>query len=129
MDWSMATYWCKNMLNQVKQPDKSVIGFDGHADWRLPDIKELSALFDLEAPTRTLTFEGSPLGYKIKGGILLSGREWSSTLSRVGGPNLWNPRASSGTGALIFNFSTGQDVAFDLHASEGNRALCVRSGK
>ena len=68
------------------------------------------------------------MGYKIKGEIL-SGREWSSTLSSVGGPNIWNPRASRGAGALTFNFTTGQDVAFDLHADEGNRALCVRSGK
>jgi hypothetical protein len=69
------------------------------------------------------------MGYKIKGELLLSGREWSSTLSSVGGPNPLSPRAASGLGALAFNFTTGQAVAFDLHAGEGYRALCVRSGK
>ena len=110
-DWSMGTYWCNSLR------------WNGRADWRLPTINELKGIFDIESPTRTLVFEGRHFEYHIKGGIILTGREWSSTLAPIARDR---PGALPPAGAMTLNFSLGEQVAFPLSAMEGNRALCVR---
>lgn len=110
-DWSMATELCQSLR------------WNGRADWRLPTINELEGIFDVETPTRTLVFEGLQFKYHIKGGITLTGREWSSTLARMARDR---PAALPPAGAMTFNFSLGEQVAFPLSAAEGNRTLCVR---
>jgi len=98
-DWSMATELCQSLR------------WNGRADWRLPTINELEGIFDIEAPTRTLVFEGLQFKYHIKGGITLTGREWSSTLARMARDR---PGALPPAGAMTFNFSLGEQVAFPL---------------
>jgi hypothetical protein len=110
-DWSMAMELCESLR------------WNGRADWRLPTIDELQGIFDIEVPARTLVFEGRHFDYHIKGGIILTGREWSSTLARM---NRDRPGPSPPAGALTFNFTGGEQVAFPLSDDQGNRALCVR---
>jgi uncharacterized protein DUF1566 len=109
--WSMAKYLCDSLR------------WNGRADWRLPTIDELQGILDIEVPARTLVFEGRHFDYHIKGGIILTGREWSSTLARM---NRDRPGPSPPAGALTFNFTGGEQVAFPLSDDQGNRALCVR---
>jgi hypothetical protein len=109
--WSMAKYWCDSLR------------WNGRAEWRLPTIDELNGIFDIEVPARPLVFEGRHFDYHIKGGIILTGREWSSTLARM---NRDRPGPLPPAGALTFNFTVGEQVAFPLSDDQGNRALCVR---
>jgi hypothetical protein len=109
--WSMAKYLCDGLR------------WNGRADWRLPTIDELKGIFDIEVPARPLVFEGRHFDYHIKGGIILTGREWSSTLARM---NRDRPGPLPPAGALTFNFTVGEQVAFRLSDDQGNRALCVR---
>lgn len=109
--WSMAKYLCDSLR------------WNGRADWRLPTIDELQGIFDIEVPARPLVFEGRHFDYHIKGGIILTGREWSSTLARM---NRDRPGPLPAAGALTFNFTVGEQVAFLLSDDQGNRALCVR---
>jgi hypothetical protein len=110
-DWGMAQELCESLR------------WKGRADWRLPTINELEGIFDIEVPARPLVFEGRHFDYYIKGGIILTGREWSSTLARM---NQDRPGPLPPAGALTFNFTVGEQVAFPLSDDQGNRALCVR---
>lgn len=105
-DWSMAKYLCESLR------------WNGRADWRLPTINELEGIFDIEVPARPLVFEGRNFDYHVKGGIILTGREWSSTLAQM---NRDRPGPLPTAGALIFNFSVGQHVAFPLSDDQGIR--------
>jgi hypothetical protein len=111
VNWSEATLYCQTL------------SLGGRAVWRLPNIDELQGIYDQSAPAKTLVFAGKTWKYQIKGGIILTGREWSATLARLARTS---PGALPPAGAQTFNFSFGQQVPLQLGADDGNRALCVR---
>ena len=111
VNWSEATFYCRTL------------SLGSHANWRLPNIDELKGIYDQSAPAKTLAFGGRSFEYHIKGGIILTGREWSATLARLARTS---PGALPPAGASTFNFSVGEPVSFQTGSGDGNRALCVR---
>jgi hypothetical protein len=105
-----------------------------YSDWRLPTIDELEGIFDKGAESlgkspRSHGQRSESMSYHVKGGLFLSGDEWSSTqrLDDRGHPNGL---------AWYFDFLNGRRNNEDagrftgFNAGVGRRALCVRdSGK
>jgi hypothetical protein len=105
VNWEEASTYCQNLR------------LAGFSDWRLGSI---NALEDLDDPssTRTFTFRSSTYPYHIKGGITLTGWEWSATE--------WGTN-SFGKSNYHYNFSRGEKDTYPVAQSDGHRALCVRS--
>jgi hypothetical protein len=110
INWSQASSYCANLQ------------LGGYSGWRLPTIKEFTAIHD---------WNQNVGGYYIKGGIRLSGEShWSSSAGDASGKVLFFSFHLSqyGLAALQAN-----GVAANLQnwgyttASWGLRALCVRN--
>jgi hypothetical protein len=92
--WPEANSYCQKL---------SLAGF---SNWRLPSIDELSGIYDLKENVN---------GWRIKGGIAISGWEWTS-----------NTPSSSGEHRL-FNFKDTRNSPVLVVYSR--RCLCVRSAQ
>jgi len=85
--------------------------FDGHQDWRLPEIAELEALYDPSAPGL------------IPGPVQRSSEwMWSATKTDIHGGN-W------GTSAWLFSFVGGRRIEHGVLTFRAFRALCVRDSE
>jgi Protein of unknown function (DUF1566) len=92
LTWREAGEYCNNLK------------LEGYSNWRLPTISELSDLYD---PAHAVN------GWHIKGGIAVSGLEWSS-----------EARNASGEEARFFSFRDAKHSG--LRIASDRRALCVR---
>jgi hypothetical protein len=93
VDWDQAVAWCRNL------------NFDGHRDWRLPEIGELKGIYDPNRRRR-----------HVKGGLQRSGWwYWSATTRDAGRREAWD-----------FDFISGRQGFLEVGNFAGRRALCVR---
>jgi hypothetical protein len=72
VNWHKAMKYCRNLR------------LAGYSDWRLAVIGELQGIYDksAEAPgvnPRSRWHEAEPMTFHVKGGIFLTGNQWSST--------------------------------------------------
>ena len=94
VNWNQANNYCRNL------------NLAGFTNWRLPTIDELAAIHDLNRANRM----------HIKGGIQLTGWEWSS-----------NTRNDFGNiSARTFDFSYGRRGSYPAIRVNQMRPLCVR---
>jgi len=119
INWHQATSYCQRLR------------LGAYADWRLATIDELEELIDIKAfePVRVgnSTFWGhSDRDRKVHGGLLLTGREWSSS------PVVYDG-GSHTRGAWSFDFVNVRRFESGDEADDGlrrhnhdQRALCVR---
>jgi hypothetical protein len=108
--WHKAMKYCRGL------------GLAGYSDWRLPTIDELQGIYDGSGfAARHPNGDVPVLAGNAKGGLFMTGREWSS--SRV------LDNRGHGTGfAWQFDFPQGKRWRYDpLGYSGGLRASCVRS--
>ncbi|MGD0683251.1 MAG: DUF1566 domain-containing protein [Terracidiphilus sp.] len=103
IDWNQAKSYCGNLRQ------------DGYADWRLPEIQELAALYD---PGSTGHYHGMgmKIAYHIKGQIELSSYSaiWSNTVGK------------SADQAWYFAFDRNTQFSYKMSHTMGLHALCVR---
>jgi len=95
LNWRPATKYCQNLR------------LAGHADWRLPAIDELQAIYD-----KTVVLDDH-----VKGKLNLTGAEWSSSLGDAPGR------------AWTFDFYYGDRLSLGFGDGPDRRALCVRLSK
>ena len=94
--WAEAITYCRDLK------------FDGHQDWRLPDIAELEAVYDPNAAGL------------IPGPVQRSsGWMWSATRTNMHDGN-W------GTSAWLFSFVSARRIEHGVLTFRAFRALCVR---
>jgi len=103
VSWHKAMKYCRNLR------------LAGYSDWRLATLGELVGIYDksAEAPgenPRSRWHEAEPMTFHVKGGLFLTGRQWSS--NRAG--YSW-----------YFDFNEGRADSDDPWLDAGN-ALCVR---
>jgi hypothetical protein len=112
--WSQAKKYCRNLR------------LAGYQDWRLPTIEELYGIYDrsVSSPGLAGKHDDEPFAYHVRGGLFLTGDEWSSTerLDNNGHPIGF---------AAYFDFTNGpsqfhwEDSSF-LGSGYNRHALCVR---
>lgn len=96
----------------------------GYSDWRLATIDELSGIYDDSIAKGQASsverLESKTIVWAVKGDLILTGREWSSSraLDGQGHP--------TGGGAWLFNPFGGRRENEMLGYYRGLRALCVR---
>jgi len=102
VNWQQATDYCRNLR------------LDGHGGWRLATIDELQGINDegIHFPGRW--GDGSPVTWHVKGGLQLSGWEWSSSQGKPA-KEAWG-----------FGFDGGGRSSGRLAVGGLARALCVR---
>ena len=94
VNWNQANNYCRNL------------NLAGLTNWRLPTIDELAAMHDPNRANRM----------HIKGGIQLTGWEWSSNTQNDFG----------NISARTFDFSYGKRGSYPALRVSQMRALCVR---
>jgi hypothetical protein len=94
VNWSQANNYCRNL------------NLAGYTNWRLPTIDELAAMHDPNRANRM----------HIKGGIQVTGWEWSSNTQNAFGE----------ISARTFDFSYGRRDSYPAQRDIPLRALCVR---
>ncbi|HST13037.1 MAG TPA: DUF1566 domain-containing protein [Terriglobales bacterium] len=114
MSWHKAIKYCRDLR------------LAGYSDWRLATLGELEGIYDKDAnaPGRAGPGAGRPFTFHVKGNLLLTGNQWSST-------RLVDDRGHSSGYAWRFDFNQGQPFGGDeLSFYTNKHALCVRgSGK
>ena len=117
VNWHKAMKYCRNLR------------LAGYSDWRLAVIGELQGIYNksAEAPglnPRSRWHEAEPMTFHVKGGIFLTGNQWSSTRG-------YDDRRHPSGYAWRFDFNEGREFAGDeLWFDTNKHALCVRpSGK
>jgi len=97
----------------------------GFADWRLPNMAELQGIYDKNVETPGLAGyhnKQRPFTWHVKGGIFLTGREWSSNYVQ-------DDRGRNSGYEMHFDFNSGEsdhDPGDWPYPHDGMRALCVR---
>jgi hypothetical protein len=103
IDWSQAKSYCSNLR------------LGGYADWRLPEIQELSSIYD---PGSTGYYHGlgMKIAYHIMGNIQLSSYSaiWSNTVGK------------SSDEAWYYAFDRRMQLSYKMKHTMGLHALCVR---
>ena len=109
VSWNKATKYCRDMR------------LAGYSDWRLATIYELQDTYDanLETPGLAGPGKGRAFTWHVRGGLLLSGVEWSSSRNH-------DERGHPSGSAPRFDFNNGRRFNDDLGYDSGKRALCVR---
>jgi hypothetical protein len=97
LNWSEASAYCKTLQ------------WASYSDWRLPSIDELQGIYD---PDATVNHAGYV--WRVKGGLLLSGGQWSRSAGAVEGEE-W-----------CFRFDGGWKISAKIVNGRGASALCVR---
>ena len=95
----------------------------GYSDWRLATTDELQGIYNVQAEAQGLAAgpgEQPPFLWHVKGGLFLTGLEWSSDRGRD------SHGRPSGGGGSYFDFYGGQVTVDQLGYYVGKRALCVR---
>jgi hypothetical protein len=111
VNWHQATKYCHNLR------------LAGYSDWYLPTIDELQGIYDAGLETPGLCGERGNCTWHVKGGLFLTGHEWSSSLNH-------DDRGRPSGSAPRFDFNDGTRFDDDLGYYTFKRALCVRgSGK
>lgn len=102
-DWSDARSYCSNLR------------LDGYSDWRLPEIQELSSIYD-SGSTDYYHGLGMRIAYHIKGQIQLSSYSaiWSITAGK------------SSDQAWYYAFDRHTQFSYKMNHVMGLHALCVR---
>ena len=116
VNWHQATSYCRKMR------------VSGYADWRLATIDELEGLIDVKSYAPEHVGDSSILHFnfdrRVRGGLLLSGEEWSST-QRL------DDRGKPVGIAWYFDFvnvrRSDDDGDIGLLDNYDKRALCVRA--
>ena len=112
--WKQAVKYCRDLR------------LAGYSDWRLASIGELQIIYDKDANAPGLmgpSGKGTPATWHVKGGLFLTGNQWSSTQKNDdrGHPSGW---------AWRFDFNEGRSFDGDEITFHTNkRALCVRSSQ
>jgi hypothetical protein len=109
ISWQKAVKYCQNLR------------LGGYSDWRLATIEELQDIYDanLETPGLAGPGKGRPFTWHVKGGLFLSGVEWSSSRNH-------DERGRPSGSAPRFDFNNGKRFNDLLGYDSGKRALCVR---
>jgi formylglycine-generating enzyme required for sulfatase activity len=109
VSWHKAMKYCRNLR------------LAGYSDWRLATIFELQDIYDadLETPGFAGPGNGRTFTWHVRGGLLLSGVEWSSSRNH-------DERGHPSGSAPRFDFNNGRRFNDDLGYASGKRALCVR---
>jgi hypothetical protein len=118
VNWHQATTYCRKLR----------VG--GYADWRLATIDELEGLIDIKTYAPEHVGGGSILHFnldrKVRGELLLSGEEWSST-------QILDDRGKPVGIAWYFDFvnvrRSDDDGDIGLLDNYDKRALCVRAAE
>jgi hypothetical protein len=110
--WKGAVKYCRNLR------------LAGYSDWRLSTIYELKDIYNanLETPGLAGPGKGRVFTWHVKGGLLLSGVEWSSSRNH-------DERGHRSGAAPRFDFNDGRRFNDDLGYDNGKRALCVRGSE
>ena len=112
--WKNAVKYCRDLR------------LAGYSDWSLAAIGELKGIYDknANAPGRAGPGTGRPFTFHVKGGLFLTGNQWSSS-------RLTDDRGKPSGYASRFDFNEGRAFNGDeLSFYNNKRALCVRgSGK
>lgn len=110
VDWDQAVLYSRNLR------------LGGYSDWRLPTIEELAALYDPTANVPGIMPDGSVPSMHVKGGLQLSGWQWSST------PDVAPGWTAAPEWAWTLVFLSGDRRSVRLTFKKLGRALCVRNG-
>jgi hypothetical protein len=113
VNWHKAMKYCRTLR------------LAGYSDWRLAIIGELQGIYDksAEAPgenPRSRWHEAEPMTFHVKGGLFLTGNQWSST-------RRYDDRGHPSGYAWRFDFNEGREFDGDeLWFHTNLHALCVR---
>jgi hypothetical protein len=105
VNWRQAAYYCRNLQ------------LSGHSDWRLPEMDELTGIYDGSKKVQGL-FNNHRATYHVMGDLQLTGWEWSNTQGNVSG-EAW---------MFLFqwSFGSGDKLSTQIINNHPIRALCVR---
>jgi hypothetical protein len=105
VNWRQAAYYCRNLQ------------LSGHSDWRLPEIDELTGIYDGSKKVQGL-LNNHRATYHVMGDLQLTGWEWSNTQGNVSG-EAWE---------FLFqwSFGPGYKQSHRLGDNYITRGLCVR---
>lgn len=109
VSWGKAMKYCRDLR------------LAGYSDWRLATLYELQDIYDanVETPGLTGSGKGRSFTWHVRGGLFLSGLEWSSSRNH-------DDRGHPSGSAPRFDFNNGRQFNDPLGYSNGKRALCVR---
>ena len=113
VNWHKAMKYCRNLR------------LAGYSDWRLANIGELQGIYDKSAEAfgenpRSRWHEAEPITFHVKGGLFLTGNQWSSTRT-------YDDRGHPSGYAWRFDFNEGREFSGDeLWFDTNLHALCVR---
>lgn len=111
VNWAEAQQYCRNLA------------IEGYSGWRLPDIEELTSLYD-QSSAREFTYHGETFNGVIEGQKLQNyvkqGVELNSCCA-------WSGTKDGVFNAFYYRFNSGEKKSFSIKLSGLIRALCVRS--
>jgi len=109
--WGKAMKYCRKLR------------LGGYSDWRLATLSELEGIYDSGAHSPGLAGpgKGRPFTWHVKGGLFMTGNQWSST-QRV------DDRGHPNGFAWRFDFNEGRSFDGDeISFYTNKRGLCVRA--
>ena len=115
VSWKKAMKYCRNLQ------------LAGYSDWRLATLGELVGMYDKSANApgenpRSRWHEAEPMTFHVKGGLFLTGNQWSS---KCRSDDRGHP---SGYG-WFFDFNEGRADNDELGFDTNKHALCMRGSE